>query len=248
MTINGYAKKWCEEDYDVRREDFFVDNAYYVAKREWVFGGLKHGIFALLIAVATMILSNSGFFDNLLMALVLSGIATTCFVFYGIRSYNANSMETALGYYILLAILGLLTIGRVDTWIKIVFAILSFVIWVYFTIVNPILFIKVAKSMKERIIQEEMEDERKDKQSYSKWEHDYKAYRYGLPEAEPVDTSDPVMKHARELFTDFGDTKAALKARYRQLAKQYHPDKGGDTHLFQCIITVYEDIAKNLTN
>ena len=41
MTINGYAKRWCEEDYDIKKEAFHIDNAYYIAKRQWAKATLK---------------------------------------------------------------------------------------------------------------------------------------------------------------------------------------------------------------
>ena len=101
--------------------------------------------------------------------------------------------------------------------------------------------------MKKRIIQEEDEEEQAAKESYAHWETGYKAFRYGLPEPEQkASNADPAMIEARRLFEGYQNDKQMLKTRYRQLAKQYHPDKGGDTKLFQCIIDVYEEINKTL--
>jgi DnaJ-class molecular chaperone len=42
------------------------------------------------------------------------------------------------------------------------------------------------------------------------------------------------------------ETKDMLKNRYRQLAKQYHPDNGGDEHMFQCVSEVYDELQSKI--
>ena len=86
MTVNEYVKKWCDEDYDVRKEDFYVENAYYTADKEWAISGFKHGLFALAIGIGTIVIGNNGFFGGLVSGLSNMGILTICFWFYAIRN------------------------------------------------------------------------------------------------------------------------------------------------------------------
>lgn len=249
MTVNEYVKKWCEEDYDVRKEDFYVDNAYYVADREWAINGFKHGMFALTIAICTSLFGSPNFGEALLRAVVTLGVLTICFWFYGIRNYDANCLGTSLSIYVMLAILLFISKNKVPTTAQIFFAIGAGAFWFYLTFVKPIMFIKVARKMRKRMEEEDEEEEKNTKQSYSKWENGYKAFRYGLPEPEQKPAyADPVMVEARKLFEGYETNKQVLKTRYRQLAKQHHPDKGGDTKMFQCIIAAYEEINRTLVS
>ena len=246
MTVNVYVKKWCEEDYDIRKEDFYVENAYYVAGREWASSGWKHGVMSLVIAY---FVGYIGFCcDNprcVLDALVTLGIFTVSYWLYGIRNFNANSPETGLIVYGMTLLFLFITKGKVSVATQILFAIPSCILFVFLAIVNPIKFSKVASHIKERMAQEEQEEARESTKRYSKWESQYKAFRYGLPESEQkVPDNDPNMVEARNLFAGYSNDKQMLKARYRQLAKQYHPDRGGDTKLFQCIIEVYEELNR----
>ena len=52
MTINEYIKRWCEEDYDVKYEDFYVENAKWTIEKEWYYGGIGNGILSILICGA----------------------------------------------------------------------------------------------------------------------------------------------------------------------------------------------------
>lgn len=245
MTVNGYVKNWCDEEYDVRKEDFFVENAYYTADREWAISGFKHGLFALAIGVVTILLGNGGLFINLVSAFANIGILTVCFWFYAIRNYDANSMETSVGFYIMLAVLLFLTKNRIGPILQLLLSIPLMALYAYFTFIKPLKFVKTAKRMKKLVEEMEEEEDRRAKQNYTQWEGGYKAFRYGLPESEQTaEKGDPDMIKARTLFDGYCNDKQMLKTRYRQLAKQYHPDKGGDTKLFQCIIAVYEEIGK----
>jgi curved DNA-binding protein CbpA len=42
-------------------------------------------------------------------------------------------------------------------------------------------------------------------------------------------------------------TRQQIKRRYRALAKQYHPDRGGDQQQMQRIIAAYELLMKDTT-
>lgn len=245
MTVNEYVKKWCDEDYDVRKEEFYVENAYYVAKREWSISGFKHGIFAIIVSVIFSFFTSTTTTDIFLNSLLYLGILTVCFWFYGIRNYDANSVETSVAIYVLMLILLLFTKNKVPEFLLYIFTVVSFVLFVYLSIYKPIRFIGIKKKMKQRILEEETEEENNSKDSYAKWQHAYKAYRYGLPEGH-VESSNPLLDKARSLFEGYTNTKQMLKTRYRALAKEYHPDLGGDAETFRCIIEVYEQLNKQI--
>lgn len=245
MTVNNYVKQWCDEDYDVNKEDFYVSNAYYIADREWAVSAFKHGIFALLVAVGTVLFSNNpNVFNNIIMAISNLGILTICFWFYGIRNYNANSIETSVGIYVMVAILLFITRAKLPTFCNVIFSIASIPFYIYLTFVMPCKFLKIARIMKKKIIADEQEEEETSKQSYHQWTNSYNASRYGLPSSDEQQSQQ--MLQARQLFDGYATNKQMLKTRYRQLAKQYHPDKGGNTVLFQCIVAVYEELGVGL--
>ena len=101
--------------------------------------------------------------------------------------------------------------------------------------------------MEERIAEEEAEEEKEEQEAYKEWERGYKEYRYGLPEYD-VPKDDPMLVEARKLFEGYTETLQMVKTRYRQLAKMYHPDKGGDTNFFQCVIEAYEELTQKFKN
>lgn len=244
MTINQYVKKWCDETYDIRKEDFYVENAYYVAQREWANGGKKHGIFGILVFIISMIAGlTQDISHGLIMGFVGLGISAICFRVFGMRKYDANEKEITTGLYISLAVILFVLLSNMTAAIQIPFAVLSLFLYIKQSIVDPIKFASVESNMKQKMKDAAEEEEARAKQSYAQWENQYKAFRYGIPENASV-SSDPMMDEARKLFVDFTDSKEMLKTRYRQLAKKYHPDHGGDTKLFQCIITAYEEFGQ----
>ena len=243
MTVNEYVKQWCNEEYDVRKEDFYVENAFYVAEREWASGGFKHGMIALVLAFFAPFVGGNTILEAILSNCMFIGALTICFWLYGIREYDANSCATSKPIYVMtfLALLALKSLTPVVLhW---VFAIVSMGLYVYLTFVRPIKFRSVAAAMKKRILKEEEEAEEASKQSYARWESDFKSQRYGLPSGN-MDVEDPLMKEAKQLFDGYATDKHVLKSRYRQLMKTHHPDRGGDEKLCQCIIAVYEELNK----
>ena len=189
-----------------------------------------------------MAFSGGNIVGGIFEALINIGILSVCFWLYGIRNYDANDLGSSLGIYIMAAILLYVAKGKVSTFTQVVFTIPALVLYVYSTILRPLKFLKIQARMKKRIFEEEMEEEQNAKSSYANWEHAYKAYRYGLPEAEPTSSEDPLMKDARALFDGYDSNKQVLKSRYRQLMKEHHPDRGGNERLCQCIIAVYEEL------
>ena len=85
MLINRFAKQWCDEDYDIRKEDFYVENARWMVARCWREAAPIHGVIA---AIATYLhFQASGFqLAGVLGALMLLSTLTIAFYFYGLRA------------------------------------------------------------------------------------------------------------------------------------------------------------------
>lgn len=249
MIINNYAKKWCEEDYDLKKEDFYVENAYYIASRQWAKGALKCCWIPVLVFFFSVIIDLSlkmSIGKSFLDSLVNSGFFTLAFWFYGIRKYDANDSMSAKGIYPVLLLFLFITKSKIPFAILAVGAIAVFALYIYLTIYNPIVYFKNAKKVKARIIEEENESDASEKESYDHWKEKYKAYRFGIPETNIPESDDEDAK-ARHLFDGYCNTLQALKTRYRQLLKQYHPDVGGDSDFCQRIIKVYEEYRAKLS-
>lgn len=248
MRINEYVKRWYDEDYDVRQEDFYMTNAYWVVKRHWMKGGIINGVFAFLMMVPGFLIGGSvgrvgGIIGGILGSLTALAIVTISFFFYAIREYDENDWATSKITYLFVLIFLLLTKGKVSVVTQWIVSIMGTVLYVYLTFVKPIQILKLKKEMKRKIKEMEEQEEAANKQSYAQWEKAYKAYRYGLPEYDIPD-GDPMMAEARAMFEGYINSKDMLKTRYRQLAKKAHPDNGGDEKMFSCIIEVYEELCK----
>jgi hypothetical protein len=243
MTINPDVKKWVDEDYDVKHEDYYVENAFYTAQYEWARSGWKHGLFAFLVGLFHMWAWFAAP-EHVLEGFVNIGILTICYWFYGIRNFDANCVTTGGGFYIMMAIFLFITKGKMNTLQQILFAIPSCSLWVYLSIIRPIKFRETKKKMEARWDEMEREEEEAAKKEYEKYKKGYEQFRYGLPESEVVNDSDPKMTEARKLFEGYTDNKDMLKTRYRQLAKQHHPDKGGDAEMFKAVAALYHEYNK----
>lgn len=243
MIINEYAKRWCEEDYDIRKEDFYIKNAYWIELRNWTKGALKHIAIPILVFIGSFALcaAENGTLNGLYNGLINSGIMTIAFWFYGIRKYDANCDLTDKTAYVTTAVALFLTRNRLPVWFNWIFAVATLALFVYISIVRPIRYFITKKEIKRKIAEEEKEKDDASKQSYGKWQEGYKAFRYGLPEGN-VSNDDPKLKEAKDLFEGYTSDKQTLKTRYRQLAKKHHPDMGGDEDLFKCIIQIYEEL------
>ena len=240
MVINEYVKRWCDEDYDVRHEDFFVENAYYVSEKEWAIHGFRHGLVGGIIALAVLFFARAQFLSALSLAISILGIFTACFYIFAMKEYDAHSVAGYIFYGVMATFL-VISLFVMPDYVNLLFGIAMLPFYVWSTIIRPIRFMKTKKRMKEKVEKMEAEEEEAAKAQYSQWKRGYDSYRYGLPECETVN-SDPMMDEARRLFEGFMTDKQVLKSRYRQLAKQHHPDRGGDERLMQCIIAVYEEL------
>lgn len=241
MRINKYVKQWYNEDYDIRKEDFYIDNARWMLAKAWKDGGVKHGRFVFIISAGYFLLNGANTMA-LFNALLLLSIFTIAFFFYAIREYGMNDALSST-MYILTLIFLFWTKSKLPEFMHWILIAIGVILYAYLTFIKP----HQAKSAKRvfdaNVEDVEQEEEEKDKQTYAKWEAEYKAYRHGLP-WQDISYDDPMMVKAMELFTGYTDDKAVLRDRYRQLAKQHHPDNGGDEYLFQCISAMYEKLQQ----
>ena len=249
MIINKYVQQWCEEDYDVRKEEFYIHNAYYVVGRQWADSGFVHRWFGLLFFALSWFWNlNCQSTAPMIHGFAITGILAICFWLRGLLEFDANeTSDSGLIYKMGLVFFWFLK-QRLSLVGIVVLAIVGMFFYVKCAWVDPIRFnITTRKEMEARLDDETKEEEKAEQEAYKEWERGYKEYRYGLPEYD-VPKDDPLLAEAKGLFEGYDENKHMLKTRYRQLAKMYHPDKGGDTNLFQCIIEVYEELNQKFKN
>ena len=157
MIINKYVQQWCEDDYDVRKEDFYMDNAYYVVGRQWASNGLMHRLFGMLFFVLSWLWNiNCDSTAPIIHACAITGILAICFWLHGILEFDAN--ETGISGTVH-------KMGLVFFWIlkqklpfagMVVLAMVGMCFYVKFGWIDPIKFNKTTrKKMEERIAEEE---------------------------------------------------------------------------------------------
>ena len=243
MDINKYVKMWCDEDYDVRDEQFFFDNAKYVVYNQWDRAIAWHRIIILIISAITCFLRFDGIVTGLTHGLSMVAVMTVAFWLKSVTEYDENDPDAATKTYVISLIFLWMLKRRLGTiWLS-VMAIVGLFLFIKMMIIDKQKYSDFIKQMGKRLDEMAAEEEKREREEFKRWEEDYKSYRYGLPEFE-TNYSDPMMDQARHMFDGYTEDKQMLKTRYRQLAKQYHPDKGGDTNLFQCIVAVYEELNK----
>jgi hypothetical protein len=155
-----------------------------------------------------------------------------------------NAEEFSHIFYGLIVAAGMLTIGKLATWQIGVFAFISVIAYIYISFVHPIWHLIHFWKFNKRDIDAESGKYDQEEAQYTQWKNGYTQWRAGLPSADGP-KEDPVVAEARKLFEGYTDTPQRLKARYRQLAKQYHPDKlgeGADDSMFKAIRYVFEDL------
>lgn len=239
MLINEYVKRWYDESYDIREEEFYMDNAKYVIARSWQSGAIKHGILAAIIAVICLVASHENI--EIVRALYVLASLTFAFFLFGVRQYDANDYITSRAMYVMILILMLWTKNKLPDIVQLMIGVAGVVLFVYLTIVKPIKAMAFKQKVKAKIKEEEEKEEQKNADSFDGWYREYKAYREGLPNFD-IPEEDPMMQKARDLFKGYTDNAKMLKTRYRQLAKSEHPDNGGDEKMFSCIVDVYEEL------
>ena len=243
MRVDLNYKKWVEEDYDVAHEEYYTTNAEYQWSKAWASSGWKHGILAIILAVLGTIFNGSvagAYFCNI-------GVFTLCYLLHGILCYAHNEEDDALLLYGTLALFGLLTVGKLTPLDRTFFCIVTNALYIFFTFVHPIRHFIKYRAFKKRNIDEETGKEERENQSYQQWKSGYEQFRKGLPCGEEAPKEDPAITEARKLFEGYTDTPQQLKTRYRQLAKQYHPDKlgeGADDSMFKAVRFVYEELQE----
>lgn len=242
MTINIYAKKWVEEDYDMKNEAFYLENAKWMIERIWITGCIKRGIKILLFATIYGAFSSdiATFISNTLFALTPLSIAE---FFYLIRKCEADPCSGIM--YFASLILCFITKPFMVGVLLMPFQLIGMLIFAYIVAIRPIIALKQKKIMKQKMEEMENFEEEQDKKNYSKWEYEYNSYRNCLMEHRD-EITESMMKEASELFEGYTSTRTLLKSRYHQLAKEYHPDCGGDEKRFQCISCVYEKLITEL--
>lgn len=229
MTINRYTEAWCYEKYATDREDFFVDNAYYVLDREWNNICRKVMLFAPLVYVVFKQLGKQ-------TALGLAAVLVFTYFMYGVRKIDANDVEMKRPSLLLAGVLIWSLFKLPDIAIQIFIGI-NIALYVYMVFFKTAHYRKNKKRVEQNIEDEDYKEEEEAKKYYSSW----KEHAHEEPKTEPqVNHTDPLEIEAEKLFYGYTDNKDILKTRYRQLAKTHHPDHGGNEELFKRINNYYE--------
>ena len=247
MRVSNNYKRWVQEDYDVAYEDYYTTNVEYEYSRAWSKASLKHGLLSLLFAIIIDIFFNlnSVVWSTYWQAVY---VLTASFILYGIATYVMNREDLGQGLYLFVALFGLLTFGKLPPWQQVICGILSLGVYIGLTFVLPIYHHWKYKDFKKVDIDEESGRNAKEEQAYQQWKNGYNANRKGLPSGDGPKV-DPAVAEARRLFEGYTGSPQQLKTRYRQLAKQYHPDmlgEGADDSMFKAIRYVYEELQNKV--
>ena len=251
MRTNNDARVWCSENYDRNDEAHYIKNAKRIVLQEWTYS-LKHAIVSVILVFLATIL---GIIDHPLLWIAAMQIG---FVFYGIFYYCHNDQGAGYALYLASLIYFIRKMKESPAASQSLFVLIGFAL-----IVGSIMFnIYYKKTLynfasKRQWSSDEEEFEAWKRKYYNQGsefhreESYYNDYNSGQNNnyqsnsySEEHKTVDHNAEKAKELFADFGTTYAELKKRYRKLALEYHPDHGGDNHLFAAIVGEYEYLKK----
>lgn len=254
MTINQDIKDWVTESYDTRKEAYYVGNARAVIENLW-FDGVGHGIVSL---IASLLL---GFFchENYVLSLNCIFACQLSFILSGLRQNEMNyGHDPNYSAYICSFIFWVNIIFRAPAAVSTPLRWIGVVLFIITTLIVPL---KIHFGMKrfnaQTVANEKTVTFDSEEAEFRAWkERYYNRDTYSRNSYYSNDSSysdysksqtskyDPYVDEAQRLFADFGNTYQELKKRYRKLAMQYHPDKGGDAEIFKAIVTEYEHIKE----
>lgn len=236
MRINEYIKDWCEENYHIEEEKFYTDNAEFQLKENLIKEWRRTAILYFFLIIIMFSLIQKCFDALFYSASVIFGLYTKTLNKYG----NTPLMPDSI--YLAVILMCILIKDDLPMAAQIIFSVFGIYLFINSGFIAPRKFRTLKKRMKKEYKRKEAEKEQKDKDFYYDFEKQYKQDRYYIPEKD-IPKNDPLLEKARELFHGYSDNRELLKIRFRQLAKTYHPDNGGDEQLFQCIASVYEELA-----
>lgn len=236
MEINEYVYKWCMEDYDPKDESFYAANARYVIAKAWGLGSLWHIIFSLAVSMLlTVVLGLPP-----IRAIAILGCCMIAFKIYGVHRYDMNIEENPYIEYVV-SFLFLFFMHFKFAIVRLL--LIPIACYMFLREIQTIVeYFAMAKILEDMIDEMGEKEKEKEKAQYKQWEKQYNQERYNLPSV----SDDLLMNKAFDLFNGYTENKNALKKRYRELAKEYHPDHGGDAELFKRISTAYNDLVKKL--
>lgn len=243
MNINAFTKRWCSEYYDPAKEEFYIDQAESEIMTQWADLGKRHRRLAFFAAFITLI----GEMDKVSYGLILSPmtafimIAIACWI-YGLRYINANQQGTGVLFYVGYLISMMAMFDVIPDIVKLAIVVIGFPIMVKIFYRNLRIAKKLRKKIEREVEAEEKAEAEREKEEYRQWQRAYKAQKFNVPESNYDDTMDKAVA----MFNGYTDDIKTLKKRYRTLAKEHHPDHGGDARMFQCIHDVYENYAKQM--
>lgn len=231
MTYNHYASNWVNDDYDFNNETFYVENARDLIRRPWMKGAI-HGGIAIAAFIAVMLLGGPFLTAALLVSAMQIG-----FLLFAVLCYFHNDIKTSKRAYI--ASLVVFFFGAYHHPAAMIpICVVGAVLFVIFAIIVPINVYQAHKKFE--AIPDDGPHWESDADEFEAWKRQFFNQDAYQESAEPSYMPDPNEELAAELFSDYGTTFAELKKRYRKLAKEYHPDHGGEEEVFKAIVRKYE--------
>lgn len=246
MKTNSDARIWCSENYNTAQETFYIYNAKKIIFEEWRTSWM-HALFSIGLVSAGF---TFGFIPNPLLLLASMQVG---FALYGILSYCHNDQGAGGLAYISTLIFLPNALKDAPSSARTAFIFAGMVLLIASAITERN-YRKVLGSYTQTTQRQWANDE----EEFEAWKRKYYTgysrpagaasntnytrheNNYQSAYAEPARPINPYTEKAQALFADFGNTYVELKKRYRKLAHQYHPDRGGDHETFVAIVNEYE--------
>ena len=269
MTINDDFKSWCADSYDKTHEDYYIKNAYYIADRERVSFEKRQGILAILIGILYLGSRQTGQVHASIIEMCYWFCAAASIVLIasylcGIVRYDANDYSFATATYIISVSSGAIMLAMImglqkqSIFFMISISLMTILRMITVLIVHPMQFYKMNKDFRKETIRfaefkkkayENAYKQKANQANNTEYDDEQKNHEKRVENQNAHFYESEEMQRALHLFDncDHSD-KNALKRRYRLLAKQYHPDHGGDTNFFQCVVAVYEMLSDKIPN
>lgn len=263
MTVNKYASDWVTENYDFEEDKFYTNHARYTVYRKWAKGFEYHTITCFVIAFLLSLLVDQ-VEDKIALFFCTGAIMGVAFLSYALCAYGAGHTARGTSTYIVFIFSTFHFLNSLNNR-GLMNAISLAASLVYIAAACYFIFKAwtIKREMKEDVKAKEARDDQKEQEAYNNarradyeathqsescyeqeyaYQNQYQQQSYEAPKKEV----NPKQEEAMKLFEGYDTDAKTLKIRYRELARKYHPDHGGDTELMTFINNAYEELKKKL--
>ena len=168
MIINLYAKDWVEENYNIKNEHLYMENARWLVEEPWYRNGIRTGCIYVGICLIYAFFNSTNptvIFDTLMLLAAL----TMANFFYMIREYDANDSTCSVIMYVATLIFLYLIKPHVGVAGQLAFVIVGIILFIILMLIVPVSMIKRKKQMEQIMKELDVLQEESDKQSYEKF-------------------------------------------------------------------------------